>query len=50
MILAHHGGEVGLVQAVAAAVGTAPVLLAIFRAQLRDLVNRRHGHEHEQPS
>jgi len=43
VILAHHGGELGAVSAIAAGAGAVPVLLAVFRAQLRDFVVRWRG-------
>jgi hypothetical protein len=34
VILAHHGGEVALLQAALASVGSVPVLLLVFRTQI----------------
>jgi hypothetical protein len=40
MILAHHGGEAGLLIAVASGLGGAPLLLALGRFRLGELVDR----------
>ena len=40
MIVAHHGGEAGLLVAVASVLGGAPLLLALGRYRLGELVVR----------
>jgi hypothetical protein len=40
MILGHHGGEAPLLQAVLAAAGSVPIVLALFRVELSRLGTR----------
>jgi len=40
VIVGHHGGEAGILHAVLATVGSVPVLLMLFRAQLGRLGRR----------
>jgi hypothetical protein len=40
VIVAHHGGEPGLLLALAASVAAAPLLLTVGRARVQQLVDR----------
>ncbi len=40
MIVAHHGGELSVLQAALASAGSVPVLLLLLRAQLGRVVGR----------
>jgi hypothetical protein len=40
VILAHHGGEAGVVLALASVLGASPLVLALARWRLGDLVDR----------
>jgi len=40
VIVAHHGGEPALLAALATALGGAPLLLALGRSRLGELVDR----------
>jgi hypothetical protein len=43
MIAAHCGNEAGIGAAVATTVGSAPVMLALFRARIGEFLDRLRG-------
>jgi hypothetical protein len=43
VIVAHCGAEAGIATAVATTVGSAPVVLALFRARIGEFLDRLRG-------